>query len=102
MHIWKDENIIRDIEYFENIDKFKDVSLNILIDKLSEEQKIELKKQFNEGGFAKINFYENRQRLKNKHDIYCKITNEFIKNIARIIDYKNIRVNIRSMRRITK
>lgn len=98
----KDENIIRDIEYFENIDKFKDVSLNILIDKLSEEQKIELKKQFNEGGFAKINFYENRQRLKNKHDIYCKITNEFIKNIARIIDYKNIRVNIRSMRRITK
>lgn len=98
----KDENIIRDIEYFENIDKLKDVSLNILIDKLSEEQKIELKKQFNEGGFAKINFYENRQRLKNKHDIYCKITNEFIKNIARIIDYKNIRVNIRSMRRITK
>ena len=98
----KDENIIRDIEYFENIDKFKDVSLNILIDELNEEQKIELKKQFNEGGFAKINFYENRQRLKNKHDIYCKITNEFIKNIARIIDYKNIRVNIRSMRRITK
>lgn len=93
-------DIIKDIVTIDEVHNLKNASINILIDDLSDQAKLELKSQFKHGGFALVNFYKQKHKLQMNNKIYTKLSNDFIKSLISIVDLKNIKVDIKNLNRV--
>lgn len=78
-----------------DISAYKKIRTNILLDNLNSSQKQNLKEfLIKNGGYSKVYFYENKERLISKKDTFLKINKENIENLINLVGFKNITIKL--------